>query len=179
MCTPAAGQGEAAGGLPARGALTRLPAAVPSQVQPPGEPLRVGISPVSLFLGRCGSSGFSARGTSRCQEAGKGTDLNPAAEFGASGSRRRGVAVSQGDGSLLLLLTPPARRVGHGRKSGCGQLPGPAERTWSWSVQGHGSESPPSPCGPTDHLTRYHSDGADMSPAARKPQVTCPRDTAT
>lgn len=57
--------GEAAGRVPALGALTRLQAGFTSQVQPTGETLQAGISPVSLLQSRRGSSGFTARRLAR------------------------------------------------------------------------------------------------------------------
>lgn len=55
-------------------------------------------------------------------------DLNLAVEFRASISCRRRVAGSQGDGSQLL-LTPRARLVGHGDRTGWKELPAPAVKT--------------------------------------------------
>ena len=86
----------------------------PNQVRPqvrPSLPLQVVLSPASLFLLHSGGPGLPARVRSGCQEAGEGTDLNPAVKFRAANSCRRGVAVSQGAGVLLLLLTAQARLV--------------------------------------------------------------------
>lgn len=105
VCTPAGGQGEAAGGIlhsvPSPGRCSPQVRPGPSLWGVGGE----GVTSVSLFLTCQGSSGLSARGMSSCQEAREGTDFNPAVEFRDSSSGRRGVVVSQGDSSLLL-LTP-------------------------------------------------------------------------
>lgn len=71
----------------------------------PGLPLRWSSLLLPLFLTHSDSPSLSVRVRSGCQQAGEGTDLNPAVEFGASNCRRRGVVVSQGDGCLLRLLT--------------------------------------------------------------------------